>query len=107
MFGGALEQLNRQRKIAALHGGAPALDQVISLHVGGRRRRAGCSVLDRETLAQVREDGLTEGVVIHGTGRGQFVLMDVESSGGSECAAVERVSSLIFGIVALERERRS
>jgi hypothetical protein len=41
----AFQQLNRQRKIAALHGGARAFVQVVGLHVRRRRQRSGRAIL--------------------------------------------------------------
>ncbi len=104
-FGGAFQERDGDRKVAVLHGGAGALDEIVGLHVGRRNRHAGDGTLDRELLGEVGADGAAERFVVGSAGRGDFILTEREFASGGKDAILELVGRFILGVVALQRER--
>ena len=100
-FRGALEELNRHRQIAAVHGRAAAFHQIVSLHICWRRRRARDRTLDRKKLPQVRAHCPAEGLIVRGAWSGQFVLPQGERPGGGKGISFQFVSSLVVRVVTL------
>ncbi len=99
-----LQQRDGNGQVAAVHGGAGALDEIVGLHVGGRNRRSGDRALDGELLREIGADGAAEGFIIRAAGCGDFVLAKREFASGSEDAVLEFVGRFVLGVVALQRE---